>query len=156
MSVMKSMFEQAARARKVVLDHFTYVATWLNLGAGATVPNTIPISADSDFLWMETSLVTFTAVNVIDPAPDMLVGFTDTGSGRNLQDAAVHVSNITGNGAWPYVLPEPKLLIGNGGITITMTNNTLVAKARIDMALIGVKVFYISGFDRSKVIAGSY
>jgi hypothetical protein len=154
MSVLRNLVEQAARAKKIVVDSFTYTATWLPLAGNAVTPITIPISADSDFLWMETCLTAFTAINVLDPNPDLLMAFTDTGSGRNLQDNPVHINNIIGNGQWPYVLPEPKLLIGAGGLQVTLTNNTAVAKARVDLAIIGIKIFYISSYNRSDMIQG--
>lgn len=152
---LKERLYQAALAKKVVLDHFTYTATWNPLGASATTPVTIPISADSDFVWMETTGVAYTGVNVLDPAPDLLLMFTDTGSGRNLQDNAIHWMNIVGNAQWPYVLPEPKLLIGNGGLMITAINNVAIAVGRLDIALIGVKVFYLNGYTRDRLVSGS-
>ncbi len=155
MSFIRSVIENAARAGKVVLDHFSYEATWAPLGIGATVQVTVPISADSDFVWMETALVVMTAANVLDPAPDLLISFTDQGSGRNLQDNPVHVMNVTGNGQWPYVLPEPKLLIGSGGLQITLTDLSGVAKARVDLTLIGTKVFYPNAnYTRSSLLSG--
>ncbi len=154
MSILKSMIDEAARARRVLLDSFTYVANWVNLGALGQVQVNIPISADSDFLWMESSGTVMTAANVLDPAPDMTLQFTDTGSGRNLQDNPVHWLTVVGNGAWPYILPEPKLLIGNGALAITLTDLANVAKARIHLSLIGVKVFYIKGYDRGQLLGG--
>lgn len=151
---LKQRLYQAALAKKVVLDHFTYVATWAPLPLSATVPVVVPISADSDFVWMELTGVAFRAANNLDPAPDLLLQFADTGSGRLFQDAPIHWSNIIGNGQWPYVLPEPKLLVGSGSIQITMTNNVAVAEGRVDLALIGVKVFYLRGYNRDQLIAG--
>ena len=133
---------------------FTYSALWVPLAANATTPFTIPISADSDFLWQETCLIAFTAANVLWPNPDLLLSFADTGSGRFLQDVPVHVSQITGNGQWPYILPEPKLLIGNGGITLTLTNQTAIQQGYIQISLIGTKVFYIDSYNRSNLIQG--
>lgn len=154
MSALKSIVEAAARARKIYLDSFTFNAVFLTLTASGTTPFTIPIQADSDFFWEATNLTCFTSAGVFDPNPDLLIAFTDIGSGRNLQDQPMHVFNVTGNGSWPFILPEPKILIGNGGVTINLTNNTVVAKGRVDIALIGAKIFYTSGYDRSKLLAG--
>ncbi len=154
MSFLRNAVEQAARAKRVVIDHFTYTAAWTPLGASATTSVTIPISADSDFLWMETSLVDYTAANVLNPNPDLLISFQDAGSGRNLQDNPIHVSLVTGSGQWPFVLPEPKMLVGNGSIQVTLVNNVAQIEGRISLALIGVKVFYLQGYDRSKLIMG--
>lgn len=154
MSFLRNAVEQAARAKRVVIDHFTYTAAWIPLAANGTAQVTIPISADSDFLWMETTLVDYTAANVLNPAPDLLISFQDTGAGRNLQDNPVHVNLVTGNGQWPYVLPEPKLLIGNGALQVTLTNNVNQQEGRVSLALIGTKIFYLAGYDRSQLIMG--
>jgi len=154
MSFLRNAVEAAARAKKVVIDHFTYTAAWAPLLASATASQTIPISADSDFLWMETALVVYTAANNLNPNPDLLISFQDTGAGRNLQDNPIHVSLVTGNGQWPFVLPEPKLLVGNGSIQVTLVNNVVQQEGRVSLAMIGVKVFYLQGYDRSKLIMG--
>jgi hypothetical protein len=154
MSILRTKIEAAARANKIVIDPFTYSAVYINLAATAVTAITVPISADSDFLWMETCLAVFTAIGTLDPDPDQLIAFQDTGSGRFLQDQPVHVRNISGNGQWPFILPEPKLLIGNGGLTIAITNNTAVIRARVDFSMIGYKVFYLSGYNRSNLIQG--
>lgn len=154
MSALKSIVEAAARARKIVLDHFVYRARFVNLLAGANGQVTIPIQADSDFLWVATSFVVFTAANTIDPAPDMEFSVIDTGSGRQLQDAPMHVLNATGNGQWPFILPEPKIFSGNGSIQVSVTDLSAVAKARVEFSLLGSKIFYVGGYNRNEVLIG--
>jgi hypothetical protein len=154
MSFLRNKLEEAARAKKVVLDHFSYTLSWVPLAANATVAQTIPISADSDFLWMETCFTAFTAAGVLNPAPDELISFQDVGAGRLLQDNPLHVTLVSGNGQWPYVLPEPKLLIGNGGLQVTLQNLEAVQQATVRLVLIGVKVFYVTGFNRSQLLIG--
>lgn len=154
MSYLRNVVEQAARAKRVVLDHFTYTSAWIAFPALGTVQNTIPISADSDFLWMETGLISYTTPDNLTVDPDFLISFQDTGAGRNLQDNPIHVSLVTGNGQWPYVLPEPKLLIGNGALQITLVNNVVQQYGRVSLALIGVKVFYLPNYNRSTMLTG--
>jgi hypothetical protein len=151
---LKERISQAAMARKIVVDHFAYTALWNPLGALATTAFNINITSDSDFCWMATTGVVFTAANNLDPAPDMLVQYMDTGSNRNLQDFPMHWSNVIGTGQWPYMLPEPKLLIGGGGIQITAINLVNAAKGRIDITLVGVKIFYIKGYSRDQLVQG--
>jgi hypothetical protein len=149
-----SRIEQAARANKVSIDFFSYTATFLNLGVGATAQTVVNISADSDFLWQRTALVVFTTPNVLNVAPDLLVSYVDTGSSRNLQDFPTHVANCTGTAAWPFVLPEAKLLRGNGGLQITVQNLSGIAQARIDFCLHGIKIFYIASYSRDALLSG--
>lgn len=150
---LRERLQQAALAKKVVLDHFTYPLTVSPLGASATAQQTVNISADSDFLWEAVTGVVFTAVNNLDPAPDMTVQYQDAGSNRDLQSIAIHWMNCVGSANWPFFLPEEKLLIGNGGLLVTLTNLVAIIKNRVDMSFIGRKVFYIRGYNRQSVFA---
>lgn len=154
MDFIRTRIEQAARGNSVIIDHFIYTATFINLGIGATVPLVVNISADSDFLWESTALVVMTAANVLNVAPDMLVSYLDTGSSRNLQDFPIHVMNCCGTAQWPFKLPEGKLLRGNGGLQVTVQNLSGVAQARVDFAFHGIKVFYTGGYNRDSLVSG--
>jgi len=154
MSALRSIIEAAARARKIKLDHFIYRVRFTTVVASSTVQTTIPIQSDSDFLWIATSGVVFTAANNIDVAPDMEKSVIDTGSGRQLQDAPTHWMNCVGNGQWPFVLPEPKIFVGNGSIQVTLTDLSTVQKARVDISFLGSKIFYVEGFNRNAMLTG--
>ena len=154
MSAIRNIVEAAARARKIRLDQFVYRVRFTTFLANATNTQTIAIQSDSDFLWVATSLIVMTAVNTPDITPDMEMSVIDSGSGRQLQDAPVHVLNITGNGQWPFVLPEPKVFVGNGSIQVTVTDLSAVAKARVEFSFLGSKIFYTAGYDRSSMLAG--
>lgn len=154
MSALREIVNGAARARKILLDHFTYRTQFAPLGASATASVSIPVQSDSDFLWIATTLTVFTAAGVYNPTPDMVISFQDNASGRQLQDAPIHAMNITGNGQWPFILPEPKIFSGNGSVLVTVTNNVAVAQGVVDLALLGSKIFYTANFDRTKLIAG--
>jgi hypothetical protein len=138
---------RAQRLKKVEADHFIYTATWNTLGANAVTPVNVPIQNDSDFIIRWLALCAYTAAGTALANPDYLVTIFDTGSGRQFQDQMVHVSNTFGTAQWPFVLPEPKLVKGGSVIQVTLTNNTAVA-ARVDVALIGFKLFYLAGFTR--------
>lgn len=140
----------ASRARQIELDYFVYTASWVNLLAAITATVNVPLTADSDFVWDAFNLCAYSAVGVLVVNPDYLLQVFDTGSGRNLQDNPVHVNNVSGNGQLPYILPEPKLFKGNATIQVTLQNLTAVA-ARVDVALIGRKVFYVAGFSRETI-----
>jgi len=152
---LRSELDAQSRAKKMFLDYFVYVMTWNPLAANAVTPVAVPLTSDSDFVLDGVSLVAYTGVGVLLPNPDYLLQLIDTGSGRNLQDAPVHVNNIAGQGNLLYILPEPKLFKGGATITGILTNNTAVA-ARVDIALIGRKIFYLGGYNRETVFAGYF
>lgn len=144
---------RASRAKQLVTRFFIQEASWNPLGAGATTPMNITTDSDSDFVLRAVSLCAYTAVGNFLPNPDYLVSFNDSGSGRNLQSAPIHVRNVTGDGMWPHYLVDPLLLKGGGTLTITLQNLTAVA-ARVEMSLHGFKLFYVSPFNRDKL--GAY
>lgn len=138
------------RSKRVLLQYFTYstqfpAATFL---AGATITNNVSIQNDSDFLWRYTMLTSYSAAGVFVPAPDMLISFSDTGSGRNLQDIPNHVGNVTGTAQLPYVLPEPFLITAGSILNVTLTNNAAGPAALVSVSLGGFKVFHLQGYQR--------
>lgn len=140
----------ASRTRHVELDPFTYTAIFNTLGASATASVDIAINADSDFVVRYINLTSYSAAGTIVADPDYLLTLFDSGSGRNLQDANVHVRNITGNGQRPFIWPEPRLIKASSSFRVTLQNLTATA-ARVDVALIGFKVFYFQGYSRENL-----
>jgi len=147
--------DQQSQAGRIYLDYFVYSTVFNVLGAGGVITQQVPITADSDFVLDALNLVAYSAVGILVVNPDYQLSLVDTGSGRNLQDAPIHVNNITGTGQFPYILPECKIFAGSSNISITLQNNTAVA-AKVDIALIGRKCFYRQGFSRSDLLAGFF
>lgn len=150
---LNRQLDAAQVARRIELDLFFYNAIFNPLGAGATANVGVPITNDSDFILDALNLVSYSAVGILVPNPDYQIAIADTGSGRNLQDQPVHVANITGTGQLSFILPEPKLFKGSATILVTLVNNTAVA-AKVDVTLIGRKIFYLGNFTRDLLIAG--
>lgn len=150
MQSRKQLLIAEMAAGKCKLEWFTYVANYpiaTFIGA-ATIPVNVPILNDSDFLLEKLSLCSYTAAGVFLPNPDYTITFFDAASGRQYQSAAVHVHNIMGDAFWPFVLPEPLVLVGGSTLQVTLTNRTAVA-AEVDVALHGSKIFHYSGFNRN-------
>ena len=129
-----------SRAKRITLEPFSYSAIFplaAFLG-GVTLPININIQNDSDFIWRYTTLSAYTAANVPQVAPDYFISFFDTGSGRNLQDQAIHVSCCTGTAQLPYILPEPKKISAGSVLVVTLQNTGGVA-ALATVVLAGFK-----------------
>lgn len=154
---MNRQLDTAQAARRIELDLFTYSAIFpiATFVGGATVTILTPITADSDFVLDALNLAAYSAAGVLVVNPDYQLALRDTGSGRDLQDAPIHAGNITGTGILTYYLPEPKLFKGASNIGITLVNNTAVA-AKVDVAFIGRKIFYLAGFNRDALFAIGY
>jgi hypothetical protein len=142
----------ASRAGKVELDPFNYSATWNTLGANATTPVNVGVNADSDFVIRYSMIQSFSAAGTNIALPDYLLTIFDTGSGRQLQDAAQHVLNMCGTAQRPFIWSEPKLIKQASVLVLTLTNNTATA-ARVDITLHGFKLFYLRGFSRDNLAA---
>ena len=142
----------ATRLRKAEADHFTYGANWpIGTFVGtATITVSIPLDADADFILCKQALVSYSAVGTVIANPDYTHVMNDTGSGRNLQNIAIHVGNAFGTAQLPFILPEPKLFKASAVINITLIYRTAVA-AEVFVSFIGFKLFYMPGFSREQL-----
>lgn len=149
-SPLEIMACNAMLAGEIYCQFFTYSAVFLGataLGATSTVDVPVPINADSDFVLQELNLTSFTAADTPEVDPDYTLMLTVAGSGRQLMDRAQTVQNLCGsfliNKAGGNQLPFPVLIQANNTLTVTLTNRSAVAANRVDVSLIGFKVFYI-------------
>lgn len=149
MDILQELIQEGVKQQKITLDPFIYTAEWNTLGASATTAVNVSVNADSDFVFDRISLGSYTAAGTRLATPDYTLQIYDTGSGRNLQDASVHVLNITSfaQGGYPYPMGVSKLVKAASVLTLTLVNRTATA-SRVDVALIGFKIFYWGGFHR--------
>jgi len=145
--MLKDDIAAMSRAKKVKCESFVYSAVFNPLPAAGQLVITIPISNDADFIILATTLVSYSAVGILVVGPDYTIQYLDTSSGRTLMDVPAHVANVTGTGPWPYVWPEPYMLKGGSNFSVTLINPTAVA-ARVDVAFIGYKMFYLEAYAR--------
>jgi hypothetical protein len=138
------------RGKKVNLVHFNYSAIFpiATFVAAANLLVNIPVNNDSDFLWRFTMMTATSGAGVFLPAPDMLISFADTGSGKNLQDQPQHVLNVTGTAQLPFILPEPYLITAGSLLAVTMQNNAAGPAALVNLTISGFKVYYQNGYSR--------
>jgi hypothetical protein len=133
---------------KIYRDLFTYeVPSFDLLAVGAAVTNQVLIQNDSDFEWIaaayEFDLAATTYVNAAQNVPNMTILIVDTGSGRQLMNAAVPVIALFGQLGQPYTLPISKVFGRNSSIQFTATNiDAAVTTGHLRLSLIGWKIFY--------------
>ncbi len=134
----------------IYCQFFVYSAVFFGataLGATATVDVPVPINADSDFIMQELNLTSFTAADTPEIDPDYLLMLTIAGSGRQLMDRPNTVQNLCGsflvNKAGGNQLPFPVLIQANNTVTVQLTNRSAVAANRVDVSMIGFKIYYI-------------
>jgi len=134
------------RAKRVLRDPFSYIASFATIAAAANSTVTINIQADSDFLIQaQNYMVDIAAAIQTDSSrviPIATVLLTDTGSGRQLMSADQPLSSIFGTGMEPYVLPQPKLMAARSSLAVKVTNNSAsTTYTSLILSFIGVKLF---------------
>lgn len=144
-------YEAARRAK----DVFFYGLDLLPATLSVTTTGTVSISNDSDFLWCATYAVVSTTGDVVHGCVDGLtVLFTDSGSGRNLMNQAVHIATVaqcalggptlaapTAAGTvGPTGMWFPKLLSGGSTLTVSVTN-LIATSVNVRFTFAGLKIF---------------
>lgn len=127
-----NMFDPSANKNSMIpdkpRDYYNYPLTFGALAPAAVLSQNINISAASDFYL--TALTHVTMVNGTTTAPTaatewrplVSILLTDSGSGRQLMNAAVLLPNIAGDGAWPHRLLMPRFFQRNSNIQVTLTS----------------------------------
>lgn len=141
----------AREGASLVKYPFTYSAVFYtagannNLAAGATGTANINIDASSPFVIVSQTYYANTAnaasTEATTPIPNIVVLLTDTGSSRTMSDVAVPVWSLFGNGRFPYVLPEPKLMAANSQLQIQATNRDAAAGYNLYLNFNGYKLY---------------
>lgn len=133
------------------LDEFVYSAAWIagtstELPPLGTLDVQVQINSDSDFIFQESNLVSFFESDILDN-PNYLLTIIRAGSGREVMNQAQHVLNITGShqslGRVPGRKPMPGFIQANSTITCRLQNLTSDVPERVDLSLIGFKVYYV-------------
>ncbi len=117
-------------------DYFVYEVDFTAaIPASGNAVSSFAIQADSDFLWTKAAFIqTGTGI------PAILV--QDTGSGRNLMNAAVPVGSMFGTGQLPFILPRQRIFVARAVVNITITNLDAVNPiTTLRLSFIGEKGF---------------
>lgn len=136
---------QNLTGEKILKDFFVYQEDFSAIANGATASGNINIQADSDFVVQKLTYFADIAAAVqtdssrVIPLVSVLV--TDTGSGRNLMESALPISNLFGTGEIPFILPQPKMFLARSTITVTLANFSAATTYNVRLSFIGYKIF---------------
>jgi len=140
-----SALGQEPGGQGVIKDFYVYQEDFAAVLAGQSQTGSINVQADSDFVLQKMTFVADLAGNPQTDSgriiPLMSVQITDTGSGRNLMEAACPIPSIFGTGQIPFILPQPKLFLARSSITITVSNFSAATDYNARLSFIGHKVF---------------
>lgn len=145
------MMQRLIAAKNVVRVPFSYSTSFAaaTFTAGTTITNNIPIQSDAPFLVLnqtysaDVAAAGQTVSNATNPLVTVLL--TNTGSGMQLMNQAVPVTQIFGNGQFPYVLPEPLLLDARANLAVQALNRDAAQAYNLFLSFNGVKLFAYNG-----------
>jgi len=128
-------------------DFFVYDFFCDTIAPGdANKPITVTVQNDSQFLWQKTAFfcdiggAVQTQSSRVLPLVSMQV--FDTSSGRQQFNVPVPVPAIAGDGQFPFILPEPRLLVPKSTITIELSNySAATTYVNLHILMIGTKIF---------------
>ena len=127
-------------------DFFSYEVDFLGLANGASATQQFTIQRDSDFLWTKATYVADLAGAAVTESgkiiPLCTVLIQDTGSGRQLMNAAIPVSNLFGTGELPLILPRQRLFVASSVVTVIVTNFSAATTYNLHLSFIGEKGFF--------------
>lgn len=139
---------QLAQEAAVFKLPYTYNAVFATLATGGTQQSTIQIDASAPFLIISSTFRADLAGAAQTSGtyiwPNVTVSLTDTGSNRQLMDQGVPLTSIFGNGMFPYLWPEAKLMAANSGLQVQVTSQEAVSTPNLRLAFHGYKLFSLA------------
>jgi len=134
---------------KYLEDFYVYNAIFGSLAAAATGTDNVNIQADANFKIQKITCFSEIAGGAQTDSsrviPLITVQVTDTGSGRQLMDAEVPISNIAGTGEIPFILSQPKIIAARSVLEVNVTNVSAgTTYANTWISFIGVKMFPVA------------
>lgn len=152
-SPLEMMAADAMLKGLVFLDEFVYSAAFVDstptaLAANGTTEISIQIDSGADFLAQCLNVTAFDSSDDYIPEPNFLLTIIRGGSGRELMNQAQAIMNVAGN--YRRVngeKPCPGLCVSSSQLTIRLQDLSGDAPKRVDIALLGCKVFYLATVD---------
>lgn len=127
-----------------IKNFFTYGLNFLGLGASVTQTQTLLIQAHSDFEMLKLCFASDLAAGVQTDStrtiPQCSILITDTGSGSQIMNVGIDLTNLFGTGRDPFILPVPKRFNANSAILVAMTNYSAAQSYNIRLAFIGANL----------------
>lgn len=127
-------------------DWYSYQIEFASIAPTIVSNGTINIEADSNFYLTQLSYMVDLAAAALTEAtriiPLVTVLITDSGSGRQLMNAAVPITTIFGEGDRPARLVHPRLFQRTTSIAVQVTNySAATTYTNLHLVFIGFKVY---------------
>lgn len=143
-----SMLQQLAKQSRIVRVPFSINANSGIVAPAGTSTINIAIDAAAPFLIVNQTYAANNAAAAQTSGtfiyPNWTVLLTDTGSNRQLMDVDTPITNIFGNGQFPYVLPEPKLMQANSILQCKFTSFEAAVSLSVRLTFSGYRLYSLS------------
>ena len=132
------------QGRPLLLVPYGYNLTFSSLAAGTSSTQTLNITANADFIFLNmhhranVAAAGQTVSNKTAPLTRILI--TDSGSNEQFTNVAVDLENYSTNGNIVNTLPYPRIISGRSTLTIALTSYEASQTLNIDLFLEGVLV----------------
>lgn len=142
---LASMSDQQLTQLFGIRDDYTYTLNFASLAGTATATGQFTVEADSNFLWQEAAYFADIAAAIQTDSsrviPLVTVTIQDSGSGRQLMNAATPIPSLFGTGALPFLLPTPRFFRAQTTVSVNVVNLTAATTYNLRLSFIGTKFF---------------
>jgi hypothetical protein len=132
------------QGRPLLLTPYDYVLTFSSLTAGSSQTQTLSITANADFIFLQMhhhANVAYAAQTVANKtAPLARILITDSGTNEQFTNAAVDLENYSTNGNIINNLPYPRIISGRSTLTVQVTSYEASQTLNLDLSFSGVLV----------------
>ena len=126
-------------------DFFALDFAFGSIATLVTSTLSVNVQADSAFLWEQTTVVG----NKNGEAEPWVSGrqfpftvfLTDTGTGRQLMNVPVPLTNWAGRGDLPFILPQPRIFMPKATINMQLVSFSASTWDNVHVTLLGKKLF---------------
>jgi len=132
------------QGRPLLLTPYAYVLTFPSLTAGSSQTQTLSITANADFIFLQchhhanVAGAAQTVANKTAPLATILI--TDSGTNEQFTNAAVDLESYSTNGNIINNLPYPRIVSGRSTLTVQLTSYEASQTNNIYLSFQGVLV----------------
>jgi hypothetical protein len=143
-SDIESFASKFYQGRPLLLTPYAYVLTFSSLTAGSTQTQTLNITANADFIFLQlhhhanVANAAQTVNNKTAPLATILI--TDSGTNEQFTNAAVDLESYSTNGNIINNLAYPRIISGRSTLTVQLTSYEASQTLNIYLSFDGVLV----------------
>ena len=137
------------QGRPLLLTPYAYVLTFSSLTAGSSQTQTLSITANADFIFLQmhhhANVASAAQTVASKTAPLATILVTDSGTNEQFTNAAVDLESYSTNGNIINNLPYPRIVSGRSTLTVQLTSYEATNTLNVYLSFDGVLVRAFTG-----------